>query len=1052
MRLLRGVVFLLMATPLFALDPAKKPSQYCMDVWQVGRGLPQNHVIALLHGRKGYLWLSTFDGLARFDGVSYKAFGTGEMRTGPSNIVREIFQDENGVLWMGTQSDGLISYSDGLFRTYTVGEGLAGVQVLAIARDGQAGLWIGTDRGLNRLKNGRVDAPFGNVLTGTSVRSLCIDRHGGLWIGTDGNGLFHARVGAADIRRGPAMIASETIDAIREDREGMLWVGTSKGIVTIKQGGLGSPTRVPGLEHMWVTCVLQDRDGSLWVGSSSAGVARIAQGRVDRLTTRDGLPSDQVQSMAEDPEGSLWIGTIDGGLVRLKDEAFTAYTSRQGLSGDMTSCCFEDHAGAVWVGTTKGGLSRLDARGIEVFDTSDGLNDNLVTCVIDDDRGRIWVGSYGGLNQIFDGMVQSQGFLPGLHVFSTELDRDGALWAGTDGGLYRIREGDTTHYSTRDGLSDDGVSCLLVDGTGKLWVGTDGGLNYWTHDNVPSFGSEKSLSGSSVTCIFEDAERTVWVGTERGLHRCKDGRFSVYTSSDGLYDDNIVNILEDRKGNLWLGGKRGVFYVSKKELDDRAAGRIASVRCVAFNEEDGLKSRTCNGFSRLRPAADGGKLWFPTINGVACVDPDGLMTNTLPPPVVIEEVHADDRTIDPTTMTVHEHAIQAGTKRVEFRYTALSLRKPRSNLFKYRLDGYDRDWHDAGTARMATYTNLRPGRYAFRVKACNGDGVWNEKGDTFTFFLEPFFYQTWWFTVLAAAGFVALSYYGTVLLKHYVKILDFWKRKSIFGHFEILDVLGSGGMATVYRARDRLTKSRIVALKVLREEENHGEDLRKRFKQEAAIVDRLADPHIVKVFERGQVHNSPYIAMELLDGKDLGRFIADAGRVEIPTGLHITEQICSTLVRIHAEDVVHRDLKPENMMIVERDGDPHFVLLLDFGLAIARGQTRVTQTGNIVGSLPYLPPERVTQGRSCKAGDVYAVGVILYELLSGTSPFQGEDAVDVIQQILNASPPPPSSLRPEVPEDLNDLVMAMIDKRPEERLSAEEAREAVAELLRALRS
>jgi serine/threonine-protein kinase len=288
---------------------------------------------------------------------------------------------------------------------------------------------------------------------------------------------------------------------------------------------------------------------------------------------------------------------------------------------------------------------------------------------------------------------------------------------------------------------------------------------------------------------------------------------------------------------------------------------------------------------------------------------------------------------------------------------------------------------------------------------------------------------------LAALAFAVLSGLSWQLLKKYLRAVTFWKKKTHIGHFKILETIGTGGMATVYRAQDILDKKRIVALKVLNEDNFHDEIQKKRFKHESLITEQLDHPHIVRIIERGETDDCWYIAMELLHGRPLARLIREGGRLETAMALDIMLQVIDALRAIHGQNIVHRDLKPENIMISERRGRPHYVTLLDFGLAITPGQSRLTVSGVVIGTVRYLPPERISDGISSPAGDIYSAGIILYEMLTGSKPFWSEATGEVIHRILETYPLAVRVINPAIPRELETLIQAMIDKDPARRPS-----------------
>jgi two-component sensor histidine kinase len=292
-----------------------------------------------------------------------------------------------------------------------------------------------------------------------------------------------------------------------------------------------------------------------------------------------------------------------------------------------------------------------------------------------------------------------------------------------------------------------------------LWIGTDGGgLNRFQEGRFTALKTANGLANDIVLSLHADDEGSLWIGTSGGLSRLKDGALASFTTANGLFDDVVFQILEDARGNLWMSCNKGVSRVSKTELEDLAKGKIGSVSAVSYGTADGMKSRECNGgFQPAGWRTHDGRLWFPTIKGVAVIDPDNINQNPFAPPVMIEQVLVDHEPID----IIDQVSLAPGKSKFEFHYTALSFIAPEKLRFRYRLDGFDNSWVDAGTKREAAYTNIPPGAYTFRVIACNNDGVWNETGSAFHFYLKPRFHQTSWFYALCAVliGLIGLGLY-----------------------------------------------------------------------------------------------------------------------------------------------------------------------------------------------------------------------------------------------------------------------------------------------------
>ena len=739
----------------FALDPRRELSQFAQAVWSTENGLPQNTVHAIIQTSDGYVWIATEEGLARFDGIGFTVFDKRNTEQLKSNDIRALAEDRTGALWIGT-ADGLVRLLEGKFTVFTTQEGLPGDTIQSLYKGRDDNLWIATSSGLTRLKDG-VFTSFVTqpALPTSSVQSIFEDREGTLWIGT-AYGLSQFKDGKLLNYAVPAGAGNNSVVTINQDGQGRLWFGTLNGLACFDQGNFRTYTMQDGLPSNRIISLVPDRSGSLWVGTAN-GLARFANNQFTGFKQAEGLSSSIILSIFEDREGSLWIGTESGGLSLLKDKKFTTYTSRDGLASDLVKAIYEDQQGGIWIGTNGGGLSHFKEGKFTTYTTKDGLASNVVLALCADHQGNVWAGTPDGLTRFNSGRFTTYTSADGLAndlVRSIFADRQGNLWVGTRGGLTRLRDGVFKVYTTIDGLPNDFVGAIHEDSDGGLWIGTLGGLSRFKDERFTNYTTRDGLSSDVVTSLYEDAEKTLWIGTHGGgLNRLKDGKFASFTTREGLPDDVVYRVLEDQQGNLWLGCSKGIFRFKKKELDEFAGGKSNPIAFVAYGTADGMITRECSGGGH--PAAWkglDGKLWFSTIKGVAMIDPEKIRINELPPPVVINQVRIDDESITPG----RNIELPPGKTRFDFYYTALSFIAPEKVSFKYRLEGFDSDWVDPGTRRVAYYTNLPPGNYTFRVIARNNDGIWNDTGAVFDLRLRPYFYQTYWFYALVVLGLALL--------------------------------------------------------------------------------------------------------------------------------------------------------------------------------------------------------------------------------------------------------------------------------------------------------
>jgi ligand-binding sensor domain-containing protein/two-component sensor histidine kinase len=771
MKFYTSIFICLLAISLFIFNRASSASdkdnpltQYIHDVWQTQQGLPQNSVFTIVQTQDGYLWLATQEGLVRFDGIHFTVFDKRNTPQMKANNIQVLYEDQRGVLWIGTEGGGLVSMRAGEFTAYGTEQGLTNNIVDAICEDREGALWIGTSSGLSQLKDGRFTSYTSkDGLAGDAVLALHADRAGNLWIGTEDGGLSRLKDGQFTNFTTREGLANDLVRVIHEDRAGNLWIGTRTGLSRFAQGKFTTFTKRDGLVGESIFSICEDRQGNLWIATLS-GLAKYAGGRFTAYTSKDGLSEDRVFSICEDREGNLWVGTYEGGLNRFMEGRFTVYTAKEGLSDDIVRPIYEDRKGNIWLGTANG-LNLWKPEKIVRYTTKNGLADDNVVALCEDRRGRLWIGTSGGLSSLAGGRFTSYSTKDGLsdvNVLSLCESRDGSLWIGTASGLNRLTEGKITSYSTADGLTNDSIWSLYEDPEGTLWIGTDGGgLNRFRDGRFVAFTTKDGLADDIVLSIYADTLGSLWIGTSGGLSRLQGERLISYTTKDGLFDDVVFQILEDAAANLWMSCNKGIFRVSKSELDDFAQGKTHWINSVSYGTADGMKSRECNGgFQPAGWQTSDGRLWFPTIKGVVIIDPKNIKENHLVPPVVIEQVLVDHESVD-----IRQNVeLAPGKSKFEFHYTGLSFIAPEKVRFKYTLEGFDKNWVDAGTRREIVYTNIPPGNYTFKVIACNNDGVWNQVGTAYNFYLQPYFYQTYWFYTLCAAG-VGLSGIGVYRLR-----------------------------------------------------------------------------------------------------------------------------------------------------------------------------------------------------------------------------------------------------------------------------------------------
>jgi ligand-binding sensor domain-containing protein len=757
--------------PARALDPDRAIGQLT-HVWYENQ-LPQGTVLSIAQRQNGAMAFATYGGLVHHSGAGFDSI---DQRVAPvlrSSAITAVHVDRAGTLWVGTLNGGLYRRRGRALEQVALPSSVE--SVFGIVQDGAGSLWLTTNAGVARL-----DAS-GARLLGTEqgfpprgfYRAIVADAAGGVWIAADGFGVVHWHDGVVETFDTSRGLPTNAVYSLAIDAVGTVWVGTQAGPVRYGDGQFARDPRLAELDDKRIYSLFGDSDGSLWFAPLGVGICRLTAMRFDCDNMLAGMVGETVRSMFEDREGNLWMGTTSSGLHRFSDSKLVT------AAGDMRSnavrAVYEDRGGTLWVGTDGAGLARYED---QVLVPADAINARLPSLLIraiqTDVAGHLWVGGTEGVSRIApDGNVRNFGLgdgLPGTIVFAFAPSRDGSMWVGTLQGVAKIT-GDAVEPV--EGTLGDDTRALLEDDAGRLWIGLRSGLRCM-HDGTVDRCVTDGLPGVSVFAFHPDADGGLWLGTSIGLMRVCGSDVTAFTQRAGFYDDAVFAVLDDEAGHFWVSSNRGIARLARAELDALDRGAMAQVEPVWYGKNAGVLSSQGNGASQT-PAwrTQDGRLWFGTANGIAIVDPANQFVNTLPPPVAFERMFVDGKDVDPAD--VGEIGPAAG--RIELHYAAMSYVAPAAVRYRYRMDGFDRDWVDAGHTRVAVYTNLPPGGYAFRVVASNNDGVWNNDGASIAFSIVPSWYETWWFR----AG-VVLAVLGMLALLHRVRVWRLHERERELTH------------------------------------------------------------------------------------------------------------------------------------------------------------------------------------------------------------------------------------------------------------------------------
>jgi signal transduction histidine kinase/ligand-binding sensor domain-containing protein len=752
-------------------------AQYRFDVLNTDTGLPQNSVLAILQTHDGYLWFTTLDGLVRYDGVRYTVFNKANSKGINSNRFRSLYEDTDGTLWISTEDGGLTHYQNGQFRTYTTADGLPRSSVTRVRRTSEGKLLVLTDGGLTRMQGDRFE------IISSDTKSFDSDigiqgQSGSTWyrVNTELRRVKDGKVTAYAVPRGGRDMLF--FNQLYEDQQGRLWIGTHLNpngdgeLWALKDERMTRYSVRDGLPHAFVTSFCEDHEGAMWFGTNGAGLVRFKDGRFTTYTTTQGLASNTVEAIFEDREHTLWVGTRDNGITRITRQVITALSEKDGLKGKVFYPIIEGRDGSVWIGNE--GVNRfkdgkftyypLDLTPQYAFYHQPSA---LVQAFYQDRDDHLWIGhSYGLYRFENEQFTNDERMSNRESPYAIFQDSTGAFWFGYHQRLTRYQNGEVKEFTTKDGLQDL-VQPIYEDRQGRIWIGSYGGLAEYVDGHLVLLTEKDGLSSNRVRAIYEDREGVLWIGTyDGGLNRFKDGKFVSFTTSEGMFSNGVFAILEDQRGNFWMSSNQGIYRVRRQQLNDFADGKVSKIDAVSYGKADGMLNTECNG--ARHPSAiktHDGKMWFPTFNGIAVVDPQAVTFNDTPPPVVIEQVILDGESLDIGKAI----EVRPGQNNLEIHYTGLSFVKPEHIKFKYKLEGLDEEWIDAGNRRTAYFPRLPAGDYVFRVIAANADGVWNETGATMRVTVIPPFWQRLWFITLVVISIVAIA---AILVRARVKKLE----------------------------------------------------------------------------------------------------------------------------------------------------------------------------------------------------------------------------------------------------------------------------------------
>lgn len=825
-------------------------------------GLSSNHTSYIFQDSRGFLWITTEDGINRYDGYSFKHYKhiPGNINSLSGYAATHILEDSNGLFWISTREGlNLFNPATEKFIHYNPvtddSASLSNEKIVCTAEDKFGNIWVGTRNGLNLFhpetnsftvfKNNPYDK---QSLSFNYVTAIFNDSKGNLWIGTQrGLNKFNYNRNSFDVYSSDQLnyesLSGNLITCFLEDSRGNLWIGTSTGLnklvsivndIPVFERYFNNASDKNSLSHNNIRSIVEDRKGNLWIGTLGGGLNifntdekrffRYLHDEEDNSSISDNL----IFSVLIDRNDNVWIGTYENGINKYSptQERFILFQPQPGVknktSGNNITAVMIDNNDNLWLGTDGDGIKvyKKDLLLIEniqlyefkaVSNKKGGLRSNNITSIVQDDSGLIYIGTFGGGLNIFNPETKTfytfrynrndPGSLGNDFIHTVYKDSENTIWIGTGlAGLNKFDRQSKSFKRFRDDikspdnpkfLNSPEVTSICEDGEGYLWIGTTtGGLSKFDRktESFIHFKHEQqnaeSISSNRIVCLYNDKMNRLWIGTFGGglnLYDNQNSSFIHFMEKDGLPHNTIKAISEDNNGNLVITTSKGISILDPEKNTFNN-----------YDESDGLQGKDFNAGSVFRDNSSGA-LYFGGTNGLNIYSTESVPVSSVFPEIVITEFKIFDKPVKRYFQSIvnkdkvddYYIVLSHNENIISFEFAALDFTSPEKNRYAYMLEGFDKEWIHSGSKREATYTNLDPGSYIFKVKASNNDGVWNESGISVPFIIEPPFWKTWWaysvYLIVFVFGFLAVRRYelNRVKLKNELKLKEFESTKLL---------------------------------------------------------------------------------------------------------------------------------------------------------------------------------------------------------------------------------------------------------------------------------
>ncbi|MFC2104835.1 two-component regulator propeller domain-containing protein [Bacteroidota bacterium] len=731
---------------VISLDPEKSITQYTLKSWTIDNGLPSNAINDITQSQNGYIWIATYGGVVRFDGIKFTKYSSQNSDALLTEATKLVCEDKNGTIWIGTQKGIALFQNNNLYRSKNL-KTLDNANIESIFVDKKNNVWIGTNaNGLYRYEaDTLIYFKDFEKLTSSAIYAIYEDNIGVIWIGTLKGELikYENKVFTpCDINN-----STETIYSFYQNSRGIMWVGASTGIYTIENDKL---QKLSDINIRFIENIIEDINGQYWISSSSDGLYRYDNTlcKSELLSEANGLPNNRVTKIILDNQGNLWGGTYRTGIFQITDGKFTCYSESEGLYSTTNTAILEYGKDEFWLANEMGTIDIIKNGKINQLKTKIPIPSPQIKDMFKDSKGNVWISTYAGILKIEkqeEKLFNINNGFPDNYIRKTFEDFKGNIWIATNRtGIHKFRnDGSVLTLNSSNGLNTDYVMTIIQYKPDIIIAGTKKGFNLIKNDSViKQYSVSDGLPDNLIFNIYKDNEDILWISTNSGISRFENNSFTNYSTENGLQTNNVYDIIEDNLGYFWMPGPTGIMKVSKQQLNDFAAEKISKIDYIFYDKSDGMKSSVCLGATKSLKDSNG-NLWFLTAEGIAIIDPKEITLSKDLPPVFIEKVYAGDSIFDLNEII----NIHAKHKRFNIDYTAIDLIFPQKISFKHMLEPFETEWTDAGNVRTISYTNIDPGIYTFKVRSTNNHGIWNENYVSIKVRVLPAWYQTLLFKI-----------------------------------------------------------------------------------------------------------------------------------------------------------------------------------------------------------------------------------------------------------------------------------------------------------------